>query len=567
MAGPELTDQEKMALADAKAKAKAVVKGDEEMERLVEGSSTIEALEGVLAPVVGNSAVKVIIDSDYTPDEVAAVVTYTPGGGTAYGGDTETGAGGRVITQEDAAALEAKSEAPSDVRDVVDAIVANTGLTEKDLEEAYRAEDVAHALNEAHAVAGSDIDLNREITEAAPDESRAAREFYLFPSDEASKEQLRAWGYDGDFAGNHEDLINRGLAVKLDADDNIFYVDRGTNEVINADGEYTGLYNAFTGVIDTLDHLPDPRAPIGMEKGTFIAEGADVGVVAGRPTVSLSEWYGMYGDNFVDQVTNEDWADVLESVGATRAYANLTSTSHFAAELEGMTTSVQTELRYQYLAGDNINQFIDMPTEDFGAWQQKYADAGIYEIGKLGSFDPKFAAINETVMNSANHNYEGDPDGMRKAWDDLAANPQLLDNYFNTRTSGGGGSTTSRVWRPPAYLAPDYAELSQAVKLTFEDKLGRTPSDAEIELLSTKMKADHRGEFDAQAQAQQLQFFASGGGSAGTVQDVNYAARFQEDFADKYSAELGTLDKIDMSRNITQSALGSVLAADQAIGY
>ena len=105
------------------------------------------------------------------------------------------------------------------------------------------------------------------------------------------------------------------------------------------------------------------------------------------------------------------------------------------------------------------------------------------------------------------------------------------------------------------------------MKVTFEQKLGRKPSDSEVTLLSKKMGADHRSEFDAQSLAQRMQFFGSGGTDAGTVQDVNYAARFQEEFESKYSNELGTLDKIDMSRNITQNALGSILQADRAAGY
>ena len=165
-------------------------------------------------------------------------------------------------------------------------------------------------------------------------------------------------------------------------------------------------------------------------------------------------------------------------------------------------------------------------------------------------------------MVQENLDKEGDPDGVENIMDEMMGDKSYASNLGGPR---GGG--TSRVWRPPAYLAPDYAEISQAVKLTFEQRLGRAPSDAEIVLLSKKMGVDHRGEFDAQVQAQKLQFFGAGGSSAGTVQDVNYAARFQEDFASKYEDQLATLDKIDQSRQLTQNALGSILSADRAAGY
>jgi hypothetical protein len=279
----------------------------------------------------------------------------------------------------------------------------------------------------------------------------------------------------------------------------------------------------------------------------------ELGGVMGQPVGA-----GGVGGDYLGRNRNPQYTS-KEYLGATRSTYTV-STSQY-----------RVPGHFQYLEGDQINQFIDMPTEDFANWQQEFADAGIYKIGKLGSFDPKFVNIVNTVMNSANHNYEFDPNGMREAWADMKNNDQMLINYGLKRApaTGGGysGGGTTRVWRPPAYLAPDYAELSQAVKLTFEQKLGRKASDAEIALLSTKMKADHRSEFDAQAAAQKMQFFASGGDSAGTVQDVNYAARFQEDFEDKYVNELATNDKIELSRNITQQALGSVLAADRAIGY
>ena len=387
--------------------------------------------------------------------------------------------------------------------------------------------------------------------------------------DGASKEAIKErFDYEGDFAENHDFLIGQGWYIQIDPDDNIFYINPTDRTTQDSEGNYVGMWHELTGVIKFLERA-DTRAPIGMATGTY-GTGVDTSNLVPYERVPLQDWYDLYGNEFVDIVDNRDWEAVLKNElgvqGWGSYYAMLLSqaTKGAGPSADIMLEGLETELHYQYLEGEQVNMFIDMPMEEMVSYQKMYEQLeGVgYKIAKEGRFDPMFIDITNKIMYQANLDKEGDPKGFETVLQEM-----LDDGSYASILGGRRSGGTSRVWRPPAYLAPDYAELSQAVKMTFEQKMGRAPSDAEIMLMSKKMQVDHRGEFDAQVTAQKLQFFNQGGDSAGTVQDTNYAARFQENFESRYGAELGTLDKIEQSRSITQSALGSILAADRAIGY
>ncbi len=383
-----------------------------------------------------------------------------------------------------------------------------------------------------------------------------------------SAEALREQGITAQLSERHDELIGDGWGVYINEESDgtleVLYVDPdGDRRTIDRAGQDVGRYDSGTGKIEGFIQL-DTRAPIGMQTGQFIPEGDRINVVAGRADAELQEFFDLYGWEYTDVVNDMDFEAVLrENVGVSQGLINLFKRGIFPLMEEFEGVDLDIDLHYQYLAGENVNMFIDMPNEDFAGYQRKFEQMGVYKAPEYGKFDPNLIRVINSTMAYANHNYEASPVGFDQAIGDMLNNKALASAWLGG-SSGGG---TSRVWRPPAYLSPDYAELSQAVKLTFEQKLGRAPSGAEITLLSDKMKADHRGEFDAQVEAQRLQFFGSGAPDAGTVQDVNYAARFQEDFEGKYSDELGTLDRGDMQRDIMQNALGSVLSADRAIGY
>ena len=385
-----------------------------------------------------------------------------------------------------------------------------------------------------------------------------------------SAEALREQGITAQLSERHDELIGAGWGVYISEESDgtleVLYIDPDDDRrAIDIQGNDAGSYDPGTGDIIGFETL-DTRAPIGMSTGTFIPDGDRINVVAGRADASLQDFYDLYGWNYTDVVNDMDFEAVLRNqVGIGQNLIDLFKRGIFPLMKEFEGADLEIDLHYQYLAGENVNMFIDMPNEDFAGYQQQFEQMGVYTAPgeQYGKFDPDLVRVINSTMAYANSNYEADPNGFDKSIADMLANTELASRWLGG-SSGGG---TARVWRPPAYLAPDYAELSQAVKLTFEQKLGRAPSGAEITLLSDKMKADHRGEFDAQVEGQRLQFFGSGAPDAGTVQDVNYAARFQEDFEGKYSDELGTLDRSAMQQGIMQNAFGSVLSADRAIGY
>jgi len=388
-----------------------------------------------------------------------------------------------------------------------------------------------------------------------------------------SRESFLDRGIDVDLHENHDQMIKAGYDVYLqdkpggeEGEYQLLYITPDEEQrAINAENQDVGYFDPREGGLVKMRAV-DSRAPIGVDTGAYIDTGADINMVPDRR--SIGEFWRLYGWEYTDVVTDVDFETLLrENVGLTES--QIAFFKRHPAEIPDLleeqdALGLEVQLHYQYLEGQHINTFIDMPLESFTSVQKQYEGMGIgYDAGEYGKFDPELMRLINTTMAYANVNVEIDPQGFQKAMDQLSANPALANDWF--RSSRGGG--TSRVWRPPAYLAPDYAELSQAVKVTFEQKLGRAPSSAEIMVLSDKMKADHRGEFDAQVEGQRLQFFGSGGPDAGTVQDVNYAARFQEDFESKYTDELGTIDRVGMQQNMVSLGLGSILSADRAIGY
>jgi hypothetical protein len=491
----------------------------------------------------------------------------------------DTGFWGRAdqVAEMSARAQQMAATAPQSVQDFVDETLDNEGigLKREEIEAAYVAVDVEEAMDIIYDTLYA--------TNASTEQFEAADEMYkdryhvtsrgkTLTGNATTKEALRTRiGYEGEFAENHDYLIENNWLIQVDADENIFYINPADREVLDVNSDRVGQWDYISGEISFLDRT-DARRPIGMGIGTYgtAATGADsINVPAGLQSIPLQEWMDEYGFGiqYEDLVTGMDWEDVfIQELGA-QGFRNwkqgMVGWMTRGAGPKPDITEVETAIHYQYLEGSDVNRFIDMSIEEMTEQQQAYESMDIgYKAKKYGRFDQHFIELNNMVMTQANQDYTGHRDGFEKVMADMLEDPSYASNLKRSR---GGG--TSRVWRPPAYLAPDYAELSQAVKVTFAQKLGREPSDAEITLLSKKMQADHRAEFDSQLEAQKMQFYGSGGGDAGTVQDVNYAARFQEDFELRHEAELGTLDKIEQSRSITQSALGSILQADRAAGY
>ena len=123
----------------------------------------------------------------------------------------------------------------------------------------------------------------------------------------------------------------------------------------------------------------------------------------------------------------------------------------------------------------------------------------------------------------------------------VAANPSEAAK----RRAKGRALSDRRPFVAPAFLKPDMATLSQAVKESVRQRLGREPTGAEMGELVETLGIDFRAEFGAQVQALRSEFDATTRAietdapqAAGTVQSVNPAAQFAEHFDKRFAGEI-----------------------------
>jgi len=107
----------------------------------------------------------------------------------------------------------------------------------------------------------------------------------------------------------------------------------------------------------------------------------------------------------------------------------------------------------------------------------------------------------------------------------------------------------------PAYLAPDYATLAQTTKQTFEARLGRRASSAELQMYVDHLAALDKDQWEAQTQAARQENAARArewetgeDQSAGTVQGVDAMARFDELFEDQFAGEIQHRERANLSQ-------------------
>jgi len=104
----------------------------------------------------------------------------------------------------------------------------------------------------------------------------------------------------------------------------------------------------------------------------------------------------------------------------------------------------------------------------------------------------------------------------------------------------------------PVYLAPDYATLAQETKNTFNAKLGRRATKAELSLFTDHLRGTDEQEWAANTQglrqehaARAREFESEEPESAGTVQGVDSISRFNEFFDEKYQGEIAHRERVD----------------------
>jgi hypothetical protein len=144
-----------------------------------------------------------------------------------------------------------------------------------------------------------------------------------------------------------------------------------------------------------------------------------------------------------------------------------------------------------------------------------------------------------------------DADAMKVLMIEATAARTTWENALGARIASGAGAAQARgagrTFVTPTYMAPDYATLSQAVKGTFAQLVGREPKDYELSLLADQLAADSRAEYEAVVAGQRAEFRAGAGGDdlvgdrivgGATVQAVDPMARLQEAIQNRFGAEI-----------------------------
>lgn len=113
------------------------------------------------------------------------------------------------------------------------------------------------------------------------------------------------------------------------------------------------------------------------------------------------------------------------------------------------------------------------------------------------------------------------------------------------RRAKGRAAADRRPFVAPAFLKPDIATLSQAVKQSVRQRLGREPTGLEMGELVSQLGIDYRAEFGAQVTALRSEFAATTRAietdepqAAGEVRAVDPSARFAEAFEERFAGEI-----------------------------
>ncbi len=135
--------------------------------------------------------------------------------------------------------------------------------------------------------------------------------------------------------------------------------------------------------------------------------------------------------------------------------------------------------------------------------------------------------------------------GIGTTWNQQLAKVAADPSEAAKRRAKGRAGADRRPFVSPAFLKPDMATLSQAVKESVRQRLGREPTGAEMGELVETLGVDFRAEFGAQVAALRSEFDATTRAietdepqAAGTVQSVNPAARFAEHFDQRFAGEI-----------------------------
>lgn len=218
-----------------------------------------------------------------------------------------------------------------------------------------------------------------------------------------------------------------------------------------------------------------------------------------------------------------------------------------------------------YRTSDPNKEMMNMTGNDLIQFQQDAIDAGLIDpenstsgYFRFGQLDGQTFGAMETAMAQANVN--GENQTWQDALDGMIVNREAYMEKF------GDGSEAPATWTPPrAYFAPDYASISQTVKATFGQQLGREPNGWEMELLADQFRSDHRAQYDAEMAGSRAAFEANGRAQESGIietpadqQAIDPVARMQESFDTTFSDELDAKSRWADVKSKSRNLFGSL---------
>lgn len=206
-----------------------------------------------------------------------------------------------------------------------------------------------------------------------------------------------------------------------------------------------------------------------------------------------------------------------------------------------------------YFVGDEFAQLAGLPLEQRVLLQEQLVALGFASNiipGDPG--DPESLAGMKALLSLSNANGE--------RYSETIARLTKLQEAGVWKAEGASAAD----FDPRPYLKPDYDTISQKVKQTFRESLGRDPDLYELQQLAGELTGFHELEYEAATEFEQLQHESSitaGSQPAGIVERQDPAASFAELFERKYKHELDFVEdkaQAQVSRATVESGVNTL---------
>ena len=233
-------------------------------------------------------------------------------------------------------------------------------------------------------------------------------------------------------------------------------------------------------------------------------------------------------------------------------------------------------LKPRYIEGDELYQFGGKDPAYLAGVQKSLVDAGYMNetdmYAERGSWGESSARAMYQAMYDANIS--------GREWTEIVRNRALNiriaeqnEDADKTRRPTISELQADNPYVATARMGPDYATLSETVWGVMASALGREPHDWELALLADQINTDYSQSLDVLAAADRANYDAGNRAlatgeaqSAGTFEQVDPAARFQERFRQKYGGELDIIENREELQQNLGVMLTNLAGLESAVG-